>query len=106
MGGTSIRVGASSLYERGFARLSAPRAFLSSDARGCDDCEVQRVLDFVHGTLASGRRIRTLNVVDDFTRECLAIEVDTCKGLGKHGLGTREAVAVSEAHADAVPCSR
>ncbi len=34
-------------------------------------------LDFVHDTLASGRRIRTLNIVDDFTRECLAIEVDT-----------------------------
>ena len=34
-------------------------------------------LDFVHDTLRNGRRIRTLNVVDDFTRECLAIEVDT-----------------------------
>jgi len=27
-------------------------------------------LDFVHDSLQSGRRIRTLNVVDDFTREC------------------------------------
>jgi putative transposase len=34
-------------------------------------------LDFVHDTLRSGRRTRTLNVVDDLTRECLAIEVDT-----------------------------
>jgi putative transposase len=34
-------------------------------------------LDFVHETLRTGRKIRTLNVVDDFTRECLAIEVDT-----------------------------
>jgi putative transposase len=34
-------------------------------------------LDFVHDTLQSGRRIRALNVVDDFTREALAIEVDT-----------------------------
>jgi len=34
-------------------------------------------LDFVHDTLEGGRRIRTLNIVDDYTRECLAIEVDT-----------------------------
>ena len=30
--------------------------------------------------VADGRRIRTLNVVDDCTRECLAIEVDTSLG--------------------------
>jgi transposase InsO family protein len=34
-------------------------------------------MDFMSDTLASGRTLRTLNVVDDFTRECLAIEVDT-----------------------------
>lgn len=34
-------------------------------------------LDFVHDTLRNSRRFRTLNVVDDFTRENLAIEVDT-----------------------------
>lgn len=34
-------------------------------------------MDFVSDQLGpSGRRFRTLNVVDDFTRECLAIEVD------------------------------
>lgn len=32
-------------------------------------------MDFVHDQLASGRRIRAFNVVDDFTREALAIEV-------------------------------
>jgi putative transposase len=34
-------------------------------------------MDFVHDTLTSGRVFRTLNIVDDFSRECLAIEVDT-----------------------------
>ena len=34
-------------------------------------------MDSVHDTLRTGRKIRTLNVVDGFTRECLAIEVDT-----------------------------
>jgi len=34
-------------------------------------------LDFVHDQLASGRRFRVLNVVDDVTRECLAAVPDT-----------------------------
>jgi putative transposase len=34
-------------------------------------------LDFVSDTLVCGRRIRILAVVDDFTRECLALVVDT-----------------------------
>jgi putative transposase len=34
-------------------------------------------LDFVSDALAWGRRIRLLAIVDVFTRECLAIEVDT-----------------------------
>lgn len=33
-------------------------------------------MDFVSDSLYSGRRFRTLNVVDDFSRECLAIETD------------------------------
>jgi putative transposase len=33
-------------------------------------------MDFTLDTLADGRAFRTLNIVDDFTRECLAIEVD------------------------------
>jgi putative transposase len=33
--------------------------------------------DFVSDTLCDGRRFRTLNVVDDFNREALHIEVDT-----------------------------
>ncbi len=34
-------------------------------------------LDFAHDAVASGRAIRVLSVVDAFTRECLALEVDT-----------------------------
>lgn len=34
-------------------------------------------MDFVHDALHDGRRIRLLNVVDDCTRESLAIEVNT-----------------------------
>jgi putative transposase len=34
-------------------------------------------MDFQHDLLATGRRFRTLNIVDDFSRECPAIEVDT-----------------------------
>jgi transposase InsO family protein len=34
-------------------------------------------LDFVADTLMSGRRFRILTLVDDFTRECLTLVVDT-----------------------------
>jgi putative transposase len=34
-------------------------------------------MDFVSDGLADGCRLRCLNIVDDFTKECLAIEVDT-----------------------------
>jgi putative transposase len=34
-------------------------------------------MDFVHDTLAHGRKFRALNVIDDFTSECLAIEIDS-----------------------------
>jgi putative transposase len=34
-------------------------------------------LDFVYDSLATGRSVRVLSIVDNFTRECLALEVDT-----------------------------
>ena len=37
-------------------------------------------VDFMSDALSSGRRFRTLNIVDDYTRECLEIEVDTSLG--------------------------
>jgi putative transposase len=33
-------------------------------------------IDFVHDRLGSGRAFRVLTVVDDFSRECIALEVD------------------------------
>ncbi|SUC47976.1 Integrase core domain [Providencia stuartii] len=38
---------------------------------------IQWALDFVHDSLYCGKRFRTLNIIDEGTRECLAIEVDT-----------------------------
>lgn len=33
-------------------------------------------MDFMHDQLSDGRSIRLLNVIDDFNREALAVEVD------------------------------
>src|SRR5882672_11612385 len=37
-------------------------------------------MDFVSDALADGRVFRTLNIIDDFSRECVAIEVDISLG--------------------------
>ena len=37
-------------------------------------------LDFVSDTLSDGRRFRILAIVDDFSRECLTLVVDTSLG--------------------------
>jgi putative transposase len=37
----------------------------------------QWALDFMHDSLYCGKRFRTLNIIDEGTRECLAIEIDT-----------------------------
>ena len=48
-----------------------------------DQANHQWALDFMHDTLYCGKRFRTLNVVDEGTRECLAIEVDTSLPAGR-----------------------
>ena len=38
----------------------------------------QWAIDFAHDRMVNGRTLRVLSIVDTFTRECLALEVDTC----------------------------
>ncbi len=47
-------------------------------------------LDFVYDALATGRAVRVLSVVDTFTRECLALEVDTLPSQPKSHSSTRQ----------------
>jgi putative transposase len=47
-------------------------------------------IDFMHDRLTSGRGFRSLNVVDDFTRECLALEIS-------HSFGIADVIRVFEA---------
>lgn len=56
-------------------------------------------LDFVSDTLSEGRRFRILNVIDDFSRECLASVVDT--SLSGHRVA-RELDRIAEMRGD--PC--
>jgi putative transposase len=50
-------------------------------------------MDFVTDSLVTGRRFRALAIVDDYSRECLALEVDT-------SLGGARVVAVLDRLAD------
>lgn len=55
-------------------RLARPTAPIAALSRANQEWS----MDFVQDGLATGRAVRLLNVVDSFTRECLAIEVDSC----------------------------
>ena len=39
-------------------------------------------IDFVHGQLNTGRRLRILNIIDDYSRECVGQAVDY--SIGSH----------------------
>ncbi len=46
-------------------------------------------LDFVQDGLADGRRIRVLTLADNYSRECLALEVGTSLPGAEGGAGLR-----------------
>lgn len=52
-------------------------ARIGQPLRRCTAANQEWDFDFVHDAIAAGRAIRVLSVVDAFTRECLALEVDT-----------------------------
>jgi len=58
---------------RGRKKATGTRAPILVEARP----NARWSIDFVHDQLASGRRLRILNVIDDVTKECLAAVVDT-----------------------------
>ena len=58
---------------KGRRRATGTRAPILTVARA----NARWSLDFVHDQMASGRRFRILNIVDDVTRECLASVADT-----------------------------
>ena len=58
---------------RGRKRVSVARAPLAAPTRANERWS----MDFVRDTLSDGRAFRALTIVDDFTRESVAIEVDT-----------------------------
>jgi len=50
---------------------------MSSPLRQYRVADQEWALDFVHAAMTAGRPIRILSIVDAYTRECLALEVDT-----------------------------
>jgi putative transposase len=54
-------------------RISVPRREKVAPVQPCERWS----MDFISDTLWNGRRFRSLTIVDDFTREAAAIEVDT-----------------------------
>ena len=60
-------------------------------------------VDFVHDTLATGRGIRVLAVVDTFTRECVSLEVDSSLS-GQRVTRTLEAVIERRGNPESIRC--
>lgn len=60
-------------------------------------------VDFMHDALFYGRAFRTFNVVDDFAREGLAIEVDTSLGA-ERVIRTLDNLAAWRGYPEAIRC--
>jgi len=60
-------------------------------------------LDFAHDAVACGRAIRVLSVVDAYTRECLALEVDT-SFASRRVTRVLEAIVVERGVPQAIRC--
>ena len=60
-------------------------------------------MDFVSDSIAGGRRFRTLNVIDEFTREALAIKVDSSLP-GRRVADTLEQIGLLRGFPDYILC--
>ena len=75
--------------ESGAERVPLALEWLFQPLKG----QIRRSMDFVTDSIVTGRRFRALAIVDDYSRECPAIEVDT-------SLGGRRVVSVLDRLAD------
>jgi putative transposase len=79
--------------EEGLAMRRKAKKRLRSEARTPMDLPTQAnpvwTMDFTHDSMAHGRKFRTLNLMDGYSREAWAIEVDTSL-LGARVLGVLE----------------
>ena len=62
------------------------------------------ILDFAHDAVACGRAIRVLSVVDAYTRECLALEVDT-SFASRRVTRVLEAIVAERGQPQAIRCA-
>lgn len=58
-------------------------------------------MDFVTDSIVTGRRFRALTIVDDYSRECPAIEVDTSLG-GRRVVGVLERLSETRGLPDTI----
>ena len=77
-GEPQTRIAALPPEQPGGAQAAQGQASQESNGCRCSSQAVNEVwsLDFVMDSLANGRRIKCLTVVDDFSRECVDIAVD------------------------------